>query len=240
MKKRLLVGVLVAPVLGLAALSAQAHGVWVAPHYGELGVVYGMGYTDDAYEPERVRSVAGYDADFKPVTVKVQARDHHSVVEAPDETAVLTAFFDNGYWEKDAKGKWQPVDKAAIRKPADTSTSLKYNISLLKPYQGKMKPFDMPAQVIPETDPSTLKQGDSLTVTVYVAGKPQQGVPVTADYNNDMANRVETDAKGQVTLTVRNAGHNVIAALVNHPTPNDSLAHLQRNVATLSFKSARK
>ena len=51
-----------------------------------------------AYEPERVRSVAGYDADFKPVSVKVQARDHHSVVEAPDETAVLTAFFDNGYW----------------------------------------------------------------------------------------------------------------------------------------------
>ncbi|MDO5103952.1 MAG: DUF4198 domain-containing protein [Lautropia sp.] len=238
--KKWLLGAMLAPSLGLLSVPAQAHGVWVAPHYGELGVVYGMGYIDDAYEPERLREVSGFDADFKPVKIEVQPRGTHSTVKAPDETAVLTAFFDNGYWEKGTGGKkWQAVDKSAITKPADTSTSLKYNISLLKPYQGKMKPFDMPAQVIPETDPSLLKQGESLTVTVYVAGKPQAGVPVTADYNNEMKKQVKTDDKGQVTLTVRNAGHNVIAALVNHPTPDDAHAHLQRNVATLSFKAAK-
>ena len=114
--------------------------------------------------------------------------------------------------------------KSAISKPADTSTSLKYNISLLKPYQGEMKPFDLPAQIIPATDPSTLKQGDKLNVTVYVAGKPQADVEITADYINDFGNRVKTDAKGQAELTVRNNGHNVVAALVNHPTPDDAHA----------------
>ena len=42
MKKLLLAAALLAP-----ATAALAHGVWIAPHYGELGVVYGMGYADD-------------------------------------------------------------------------------------------------------------------------------------------------------------------------------------------------
>jgi hypothetical protein len=43
MKKLLLAAALLAP-----ATAALAHGVWIAPHYGELGVVYGMGYADDS------------------------------------------------------------------------------------------------------------------------------------------------------------------------------------------------
>ena len=235
MKKLLLAAALLAP-----ATAALAHGVWIAPHYGELGVVYGMGYADDSYKPENVRFVKAYTADFKETKAEVKTHDHHSSVEVADDAAVLTAFFDNGYWEKDENGKWKAVEKSAISKPADTSTSLKDTISVLKPYQGEMKPFDLPAQIIPATDPSTLKQGDKLNVTVYVAGKPQADVEITADYINDFGNRVKTDAKGQAELTVRNNGHNVVAALVNHPTPDDAHAHLQRNVATLSFKSAKK
>ena len=176
MKKLLLAAALLAP-----ATAALAHGVWIAPHYGELGVVYGMGYADDSYKPENVRFVKAYTADFKETKAEVKTHDHHSSVKVADDAAVLTAFFDNGYWEKDENGKWKAVEKSAISKPADTSTSLKYNISLLKPYQGEMKPFDLPAQIIPATDPSTLKQGDKLNVTVYVAGKPQADVEITAD-----------------------------------------------------------
>lgn len=217
-----------------------AHGVWIAPHYGELGLVYGMGYADDQYAPEKVHSVHAYDAHFQPVAVDVIAHDHYSTVQPAEQAAILTAFFNNGYWEKGASVKWQAVAKDAISQPADTSTSLKYNITLLKPYQGDMQPFDLPVQIIPEHDPSTLAQGDALTVKVYVDGQPQADVPVTADYIGDAKNQHNTDAEGRVTLKVRNAGHNVIAAMVNHPTPNDPHAHLQRSVATLSFKSAHK
>ena len=234
MKKLLLAAALLAP-----ATAALAHGVWIAPHYGELGVVYGMGYADDSYKPENVRFVKAYTADFKETKAEVKTHDHHSSVEVADDAAVLTAFFDNGYWEKDENDKWKAVEKSAISKPADTSTSLKYNITLLKPYQGRMQPFDLPAQIIPGIDPSTLKQGESLPMTVYVEGKPQAGIEITADYINDFANRVKTDEKGQAVLAVRNAGHNVVAALINHPTPQNEHAHLQRNVATLSFKSAK-
>ena len=128
MKKLLLAAALLAP-----ATAALAHGVWIAPHYGELGVVYGMGYADDSYKPENVRFVKAYTADFKETKAEVKTHDHHSSVEVADDAAVLTAFFDNGYWEKDENGKWKAVEKSAISKPADTSTSLKYNISLLKP-----------------------------------------------------------------------------------------------------------
>lgn len=231
--KKLLTAALPAP------LTAFAHGIWISPHYGEMGIVYGMGYADDAYAPQKVRFVKVYTANFKPASVEIKTHEKHSTVQAAADAAVLTAFFDNGYWEKDPNGKWKEVEKSAISKPADTSTSLKYNITLLKPYQGRMQPFDLPAQIIPGIDPSTLKQGESLPVTVYVEGKPQAGIEITADYINDFANRVKTDEKGQAVLTVRNAGHNVVAALINHPTPQNEHAHLQRNVATLSFKSAK-
>ncbi|UJF23925.1 DUF4198 domain-containing protein [Suttonella sp. R2A3] len=224
----------------LTSGAALAHGVWVAPHYGELGIVYGMGAIDDQYSPEKVQKVMAYDANFQPVSVEVVGQGNHSAVNPAEDAAVITASFNNGYWEKGETVKWQAVDKAAISNPADTSTSLKYNISLMKPYQGEMVPFDLPVQVIPETDPSTLAQGDSLTVTVYVDGEPQADVPVTADYVGDAKNQQKTNAEGQVTLTVRNAGLNVVTALVNHPTPDDEYAHLQRSVATLSFKSAAK
>ena len=55
-------------VLTLAlALSgaAGAHGVWVAQHYGEYGIVYGMGAYDDAYAGKKVRAVNGLDENLK-------------------------------------------------------------------------------------------------------------------------------------------------------------------------------
>ena len=62
-------------VLTLAlALSgaAGAHGVWVAQHYGEYGIVYGMGAYDDAYAGKKVRAVNGLDENLKPTPVQTR------------------------------------------------------------------------------------------------------------------------------------------------------------------------
>ena len=72
MKKLLLAAALLAP-----ATAALAHGVWIAPHYGELGVVYGMGYADDAYKPENVRFVKAYTDDFKETKAEVKTHDQY-------------------------------------------------------------------------------------------------------------------------------------------------------------------
>ncbi|MDO5059371.1 MAG: DUF4198 domain-containing protein, partial [Neisseria sp.] len=218
---------------------AHAHGVWVAPHHGDLNIVYGMNALDDAYAPEKVGFVKGYDAELNPTAVHTAAKANYTTVHS-DNAAVLAVFFDNGYWEKNDKGRWQAVDKNQISRPADTSTSLKYNISVLKNYQGRLKPLaGLPVQIIPDSDPSALKQGETLAVTVYVDGKPAADVPVIADYIGNSAEKVQTDAQGRARLTVRNSALNVVAAMVNHPTPNDAYAHLQRSVATLSFKAAK-
>lgn len=232
--KKTLLSALMLPML------AFAHGVWVAPHYGELSLIYGMGYADDAYSPDKVKDIQAFAADFTKVSLSTTPHQHHVSLEVDSEAAVVTTFFDNGFWEKNEKGRWQAVEEAAIQKPENTSTSLKYNISLLKPYTGEMKPFPhLTVQAIPSQDPSSLKQGDELSLTVYVAGKPFAGAEVTADYNHDMQNKVTTDAEGRATIKVRNNGHNVVGVWVNHQTPDHPKAHLQRNVVTLSFKSAR-
>ena len=231
---------LLASSAALIIQARSAHGVWVTPHFGELSVVYGMGVADDAYGKEKLAWVNGYDEKFATSEVVVSKKPSHSTIDAKD-AAVLTVFFNNGFWEKGENGRWKEVAEKDISKPVDTSTSLKYNISVLKSYQGEMKPFaELPVQVIPEQDPSAVKQGEQLVVTVYVDGKPAADVPVTNDYINNFAEKQKTDKDGKVTLTVRNDALNVIAALVNHPTPDDAKAHLQRSVATLSFKAAKK
>ena len=208
-------------VLTLAlALSgaAGAHGVWVAQHYGEYGIVYGMGAYDDASGGHM----------------------QHTFVE-PQKAAVVTVVFDNDLWRKTPEGKWKEL-KAGENAPADeVSRSLKYNISILKPYQGKLQPFaDLPVQIIPDQDPSQLKQGEAFTVTVYNQGRPAANAEVTADYVNDMPNRVKTDAQGRATLHVRNAGVNVVGAMLSANMPQDKVATLHRVVSTLSFTSSKK
>ena len=230
-------------VLTLAlALSgaAGAHGVWVAQHYGEYGIMYGMGAYDDAYAGKKVRAVQGLDASLKPTAVQTRGHMQHTFVE-PQKASVVTVVFDNDLWRRTPEGKWQEL-KAGETAPADeVSRSLKYNISVLKPYQGKLQPFaDLPVQVIPDQDPSQLKQGEAFTVTVYNQGKPAANVEVTADDVNDMANRVKTDEHGRATLHVRNAGVNVVGAMVSANMPQDKVAHLHRVVATLSFTSSKK
>ena len=134
-------------VLTLAlALSgaAGAHGVWVAQHYGEYGIVYGMGAYDDAYAGKKVRAVNGLDENLKPTPVQTRGHMQHTFVE-PQKAAVVTVVFDNDLWRKTPEGKWKEL-KAGENAPADeVSRSLKYNISILKPYQGKLQPFaDLP------------------------------------------------------------------------------------------------
>lgn len=198
-----------------------------------------MGAANDAYPFEKVKDVQAYDEALQAVDVQLDEYERYTAVQS--EGAVLTVFFDNGYWEKPhGEGHWQAVAEEAIQDPKHTSSSLKYNISLLKPYQGELKPFDyLAAQIIPHQDPSTLKQGEKLLVTLYVDGKIAPDMDITADYLNDMTQKVKTNAQGQAELSVRNQGLNVIAAWVNYPTPEAPQAHLQRIVTTLSFKAAR-
>ena len=230
-------------VLTLAlALSgaAGAHGVWVAQHYGEYGIVYGMGAYDDAYAGKKVRAVNGLDENLKPTPVQTRGHMQHTFVE-PQKAAVVTVVFDNDLWRKTPEGKWKEL-KAGENAPADeVSRSLKYNISILKPYQGKLQPFaDLPVQIIPDQDPSQLKQGEAFTVTVYNQGRPAANAEVTADYVNDMPNRVKTNAQGRATLHVRNAGVNVVGAMLSANMPQDKVATLHRVVSTLSFTSSKK
>lgn len=221
--------------------SASAHGIWITPHYGELGIVYGMGAYDDSYSTEKVKEVKAYDKNFKATNIKLNKHANYVSISPEKNTSIITSFFNNGYWEKGKVKKWVAVEKDEIKSAKDTSTSLKYNISILDSYEGEMKPFkNLPVQIIPHTNPAKLHQGDKVTVTVYVGGKPKKDVTLTADYINDFQNKIKTDKDGKATLIIRNAGLNVFAALVPHKTPNDKFAHLQRTVSTLSFKASKK
>jgi hypothetical protein len=71
-------------------------------------------------------------------------------------------------------------------------------------------------------------------------GRPAANAEVTADYVNDMPNRVKTDAQGRATLHVRNAGVNVVGAMLSANMPQDKVATLHRVVSTLSFTSSKK
>jgi uncharacterized GH25 family protein len=86
-----------------------------------------------------------------------------------------------------------------------------YTHTLIESLGRPSLPFGLPLEVVPLSDPMTLKKGRTLHVRVLFEGKPLAGAAVTPDYVNDSAGHsVKTDARGRASVKLRSAGLNVI------------------------------
>ncbi len=222
-------------VLSLPVL-AGAHGAWVAERWGDLGVVYGHGAGDDAYDPARITEALAITEDGKTADVAIDKRENHAVLKPEGEPAAIALTFDNGYWTEKTDGKWvnEPKDKVADAK--ETGHYIKNSLSLLHAH-GALPAFPRQAlQIVPLDNPVGRKAGDPIRLRVLHDGKPLPGAVVTLDYVNQASLKSEpTDADGEVVVTIRNDGLNVLAADHSVPLENDPRADKIGYTATLSF-----
>lgn len=216
--------------------TAGAHGAWVAERWGELGVVYGHGAGDDAYDPARIVEAVAVGEDGAPVAVNVDKREKSAILKPDGEPAAIALTFDNGYWTEKTDGKWvnEPKDKVADAK--ETGHYIKNNLALIHAH-GALPAFPrQDLQIVPLDNPVGRKAGDPIRLRVLHAGKPLAGAVVTLDYVNQASLKsAPTDADGEVVVAIRNDGLNVLSVDHSVPLENDPKADKIGYTATLSF-----
>lgn len=216
--------------------AASAHGAWVAERWGELGVVYGHGAGDDAYDPAKVTRAEAVDEKGAAVAVEIARREKHALLVPASEPAAIALEFDNGYWTEGPDGKWVNRPKDEVPGAKSAGHYVKNSLALLHIHDGLPALPRQALQIVPLANPIGRKASDSLRVRVLFEGKPLAGVAVTLDYVNapGLASPA-TDASGEVEVMIRNDGLNVLAVSHAAPLENDPKADEVGYTATLTF-----
>lgn len=235
--KKALVLSVCAGLLATSFLSTtSAHGVWITERLDQKQLVLGEGPGDNAYNPNSVKTIQGYTADLQKTSVKIVDQKNHVVVQPTDETAVISVDFDYGYWTKGADGKIHNEPMNKVNGAVKGTHALKYNVTYLHSVK-QIKPIpNIPLQIVPKIDPTTLHKGDDLPIYVLKNGKPLANVEIIPDVINDLTHMIKTDDQGQTVIKVPNNGVNVIGIEIAFPiTEKNTLATQNKYFSSLTF-----
>ncbi|MEQ9346343.1 MAG: DUF4198 domain-containing protein [Thalassospira sp.] len=231
---------LTAAITGLILVAgagvASAHGIWIAERWGEHGLVYGHGAEDGSYDPAKISSVKLIDEDGNELAGSITAHNDYAILEKADDAAIALIDFDNGFYTKDANGKWHNRPKSEFPNAETAGRYIKHTISILHLHGDMPTIAPQDLQIIPLSNPTALEAGSSLKLRVLYKGDPLPGILIIPDYvNMPEQNGATTDDKGMVEVVVRNNGLNVIAAKHSVDLVDDKDADLVQHFATLSF-----
>lgn len=218
------------PTLGLA------HGIWVAQRHDDMAVIYGHGSSDEGYDTTKLTSLVAKAADGSEIAIERKVMDDHIVFAPPAKAVVILATFDNGFWSKGADGEW--VNKAKDEVPGATEGGqyLKTSVTYTDHVEGAVKPQGLALEIVPSVDPTKLKAGDPLEITLLMNGMPVADAEIIAEYTTDSDNKsVKTGVDGKATIKVRNQGINVVAASVETPLKDQTKADEIGYFTTLTF-----
>lgn len=235
----LTIALAVVAVQMFAGSPAAAHGAWIAERWGELAVIYGHGAGDDPYDPGKISRIDALDESGAKIAVTVNRAKNHATLTPAAEPAVMILEFDNGFWSKDAAGKWHNKPKSEVEGAVEGGRYLKNNVTLLHMHGSMPALPRQPLQIVPLANPTGLKAGDKLKIRVLFEGAPLAGAEITPDYVNRSGKTAgRTDANGELEIELGNDGLNVIAVSHTVPLADDPQADEVGYTATLSFVAA--
>lgn len=222
----------------LAPIPVDAHGIYFAQRARQLALIYGIG-ADDLDTVKRlptVESVAGFDAEWKPIPAQLRAAGPIVVVDSDAEPTAVAAVMFNGIWSKTPDGEWVKKGRDEVPNSTLSEKNYKYAVHIAGPLTTPMPPLAgqtlqiVPVTAIPE------KMDAPLKVRVLFQGKPVANARVLRDFVNDPdAKPLKTASDGTVSIKVRNQGLNVIAAVFTGPSDEPTKADRMEYTATLSF-----
>lgn len=232
--------VVTALVAGMAAATAaSAHAIWFAQRAKQLAFIYGVG-ADDLDSVKRlplVNSVAGYDAQYKPVPTKLRVDGPMVMVDSDAPLTVVTAVMPYGVWSKQPDGEWVKKGRDEVPNAVMSTKNFKYTVHIEGPLTAPMPAFpDQTLQIQPVAAKLPEKMGEPMKLRVLLHGKPIAGARVLADMVNDPDSPpLKTGPDGTVVIKVRNQGLNVVNAVFEGPTDDPAKAARIEHEATLSF-----
>lgn len=222
----------------LSATTANAHGIWFAQRAKQLALIYGVGADDlDAVKRvPQVTSIAGYDAQWKPVPTKIRIAGPLPFIDSDGATVAVAAVLDNGIWSKTPDGEWVKKGKDEVPNATASEHTFKYAVHLTGPLTTPVPA--LPGQTLQLTPVGAIpaEMGKPLKLQVMLNGKPAAGARVLTDFVNDPDGKpVMTAADGTVTVNVRNQGLNVVTAIMDGPPDDPKKVNKVEHLATLSF-----
>jgi nickel transport protein len=222
----------------IAMSAAHAHGIWFAQRATQLALLYGIG-SDDLDSVKRlplVRSIAGYDAEWKSIPTTLRVAGPLLLVDSESQPTVVAAVLFNGIWSKTPEGEWLKKGRDEVPNATTSEKNFKYAVRIVGPLSTPIPPLPgQTLQIIP-VDALPVLMGKPLKVRVLFQGKPVAGARVMWDWLNDPDGKpVKTAANGTVTIKVRNQGLNVITAIFDGPSDEPTKADKMEHLATLSF-----
>jgi nickel transport protein len=226
--------------LGVATTTtASAHGIWFAQRAKQLALIYGIG-ADDLDSVKRlplVKSVAGYDAAWKPVVTTLRVAGPLVMVDSEAPTTAVAAVLDNGTWSKTPDGEWVKKGKDEVPNATKSEHTFKYAVHLTAPMTSPLPALPgQTLQILPVDAALPAEMGKPLKLRVLLNGKPAAGARVLTDLVNDPdATPLKTAADGSVTINIRNQGLNVVTAILDGPTDDPGKYDKIEHLATLSF-----
>ncbi|MCS7233770.1 MAG: DUF4198 domain-containing protein [Synergistetes bacterium] len=212
---------------------AWGHDVWFIPKGNLFLIAYGHGNDLEKYDVKKVKEVKGFSPKGEPLGVKLIEGDGEVAVSLTDSSknlAILTVFFDNGYWVKTPEG-WKNMSKVEYGKPVeDSSHPLKYSKLILSWSEASLKPVGLEFEIIPLNQPIKDKE---LGLQVLYKGKPTPDVTIEIQGSDKT---FKTDKNGTVIITGIREGYNVIIASTRIPLEDKTHADRLSLSSTLCFE----
>lgn len=183
---------------------ASAHAIWLAERHGTHAIVYGHGSTDEAYDPSKLKSVGARKADGTNLVVTPDIKADHVLLPLPEDAVVVTGFFDNGFWSKDANGKWINEPKSKVSGATEAGHYVKYLTAIVKPLGKAAEPQGMALEIVPLVDPLSLHAGQNLPLLILANGKPLAGAEIVAEYTTASEQpTIKSGTDGKATIKDR-------------------------------------
>lgn len=219
-----------------SALTVHAHETWIEPKpAGGYAIHYGHGSKKEPFDPAKVKELQAFDASGQALTVRRRpAADQGMSLEvAAGIPALITVFFDNGFWSRsapDVPSRNLPMNQnpGAV---AGTH-SLKIGKTLLAWVPEVTQPRGLRLEIVP-TVAAAPAPGGTLPVQVLWEGKALPGATLTSE-SHDKRMEFIADELGRVGIPVK-AGWQMVVVGHELPMPGDPRADKARFSANLFF-----
>lgn len=214
----------------IISMNAFAHDAWIEKKGGQFIVVYGHADKAETYDAAKVKEVMAYGIDGKLVQVAVEREGYPVIIKPKGKAALITLFFDNGFWSKTPDG-YKNKPKKDVPDAMESLHSIKYSKNILKWSDKFSKPLGMKMEIVPMKNPLSLKTEDVLQIKVFLDGKPVEGASINAGgYHKD---DLKTDKNGVADVKIEKAGFQMITAGIKIPlkdNPNADTLSLSANI----------
>lgn len=233
-----IVTVLLIAIALVAPNAAFAHGAWFAQRSDRIQLVCGEGWKDNAYDPDGLLAIQGYNAQYEDVSVDPIKGEDYLYIEPSDDTSVVYVELDYGFWSNTPEGDWVPYPMDEVEGSTVGTHAIKYSVNYLKSVDF-VAPIDgLLYQIVPSVDPTKLEIGEEFTIQLLHNDEPMPGIDIIPDVLNHHTVTIKTDENGMATVAASNGGLNVIGCEMVVPYENegiDSKATRSKVFASLSF-----